>query len=210
MASAGSVSHPKASIRERFVDILNEAVPLKDLTVFEPGCGDGIFTEKLAAVAWRVGATDARFEQIKKTVDRCGYLANAKFMHISSGGDVEPFPDTGTDVIFHVGLLYHLKRPVEHLRKICDAAKVALFLDTHYATWDACNGRYLLPDGEAVLCQEQVEDPTAPRAGMEKFSRWLTKDRIIAELSKKFESVAVIDDRIERNGPRVTILAKRS
>lgn len=190
-----------AAIRDFFVDILNRDVPLKELTVYEPGCGDGVFTEKLVEFAKHVYASDAREEQCAAVRVRMADIFGEEFVtegHVTINTiDAETtFPAGGiVDVLFHVGLLYHLNNPVTHLTKIIAIARKAIFLDTHYT--------------KSAEPETRHEDTKLLREGIRPRSMWLPLPMITGILKKGGFDVKVIDDREERNGPRVTLLATR-
>lgn len=190
-----------AAIREFFVDILNQRIPLKDLTVYEPGCGDGVFTERLVEFAKYVYASDAREEQCAAVRVRMAEVFGEEYVTGGHFGievvDSEVFfpPGGAVDVLFHVGLLYHLNDPVNHLTKLIEPVRKAVFLDTHYTKSD--------------LPETRHEDVKLLREGIRPRSQWLPLPMIIQILEKGGFKVEVIDDRTERNGPRVTLLATR-
>lgn len=177
--------------RNNFVQVLNDRVPLKDLAVLELGCGDGVFTQQLAKVAKYVHASDARSEQVNKAVNRCNGITNILFSQL----DVEekPLPALSFDVVFHVGLLYHLSSPLIHLDNACGAARKAIFLDTHYTS--------------NPVSTRREEHPEWPREGVCKVSVWYPLAAICGMLQTHFGDISLLYDRLERNGPRATILA---
>ena len=180
------------TVRERFVEILNDRIPLKDLRVFEPGCGDGVFTEQLALVAKTVMAVDGRAENLRKASAKTHHLLNVQL----DQGDVESTNfQREYDVVFHVGLLYHLADPVAHLKQMFRIARRAVFLDTHHA-----------PRGASTSRHENVK---MPREGMRPISVWLPLNEIIAIAGECGFLVEIVNQREERNGPRATLLCTR-
>jgi SAM-dependent methyltransferase len=94
------------------------------------------------------------------------------------------------DLIVHVGLLYHLSDPQSHLRLLPRIAP-RLLLDTHYS----------------VRKEVHSERTDQLRAGLRPQSQWLTKEVILYTLNQGYDHIDLINDRLERNGLRLTIAA---
>lgn len=180
-------------------------------TVLEVGCCEGIHTLQLAAVARHVTALDVRPKNIVCTLTRLFVhdiknvtikLADARFLDAKEGH---------YDVLFHVGVLYHLMDPVEHLFAIRDLAD-SLVLDTHVTHADTNFPRDDIRHGNktyrAHLYREGGWDDVF--SGVEPASRWLDQDALVEVLRDAgYASVEVVQERAERNGPRVCIVAHR-
>jgi len=150
-------------------------------------------------------AIDARPEQIRATQKSCAGLLNIIFRV----ADVEKSEFAIAEAVFHVGLLYHLLDPVAHLKKLCGVESVqAIFLDTHFAPAEQCERTYQSSTGALVQCSERAELVVMPRSGVNATSRWLSIDTIMSLLGETFKGVFILERRIERNGPRATIMAK--
>jgi hypothetical protein len=115
------------------------------------------------------------------------------------------------DIAFHVGVLYHLPDPVMHLARVAEIS-TDLLLDTHYA--DAIMA---FPEAELAWGSQTYRGKVWPEAGwnnafagVEPTAVWLYQQdlvRLLRDLG--YEAVEVLDDRHERNGPRLTLLARQ-
>src|SRR5262249_29156704 len=129
--------------------------------------------------------------------------------------DVRDLDDTigKFDILFHAGLLYHLKNPLEHLYLMRTVAPV-LVLDTHYGTEDVerlekTSTTFEGETYEAYIYREHywTEDPLS---GMEENSLWLSRDGIFHALERfGFEVVCAFDEP-NHLGPRIAVVARRS
>jgi hypothetical protein len=116
------------------------------------------------------------------------------------------------DVLFHVGVLYHLTEPAEHLHRIAELGP-DLVLDTHYCNDDTpfprSDVRHAGRTYKAFVYREGGWGEAF--SGVEPTARWLHLDALLqAVRDAGFRSVEVIDDRAERNGPRMTLLARKA
>jgi SAM-dependent methyltransferase len=103
-------------------------------TVLDVGCREGGFALEFARAGYRVTGLEAR----PSNVARCEMVAEAAGMeHLSFVcDDARNIGAHGEfDAVFHCGLLYHLDRPVEHLREVGAVTRRLLILNTHYADW---------------------------------------------------------------------------
>jgi len=180
-------------------------------TVLEVGCCEGIHTVQLAAVAKHVTALDVRAKNVLCTLARLFVhdihnvtvrLHDARQLSSAS----EHF-----DVLFHVGVLYHLMDPVEHLFAVRDLAD-NLVLDTHVTHDDTNFPRDDIHyQGQTYRAHVYREGGWADVfSGVEPASRWLHQDALVQVLRDAgYASVDVVGERLERNGPRVCIVARR-
>jgi SAM-dependent methyltransferase len=203
----GKRSAPGA-IPDSRIRLLNRRVPLKGLKVLEVGCFEGIHTTGLRLYCDDVTAIDARPQNVLKTLARLSWHGtSAKVFQMDAERIDESFPSF--DLIFHFGVLYHLRQPVQHLKNLAAICQ-RLFLDTHIAD-----------EGEG-FCDIEVEAQIYrgaykkeggwrdPFSGLHTTSLWLTHESLIAALSAAgFGSVEILQQRPERNGPRVLLLAQR-
>jgi tRNA (mo5U34)-methyltransferase len=190
---------------------LDQRIPLRDSVVLELGCFEGLHTVALAARAKHVLATDARIENLAKTLVRCwafGYAPTVFRWNVeeSPPGHVE----IDCDVAHHVGVLYHLTDPVGHMRRLAPHVRRSIVLDTHVAS-DTDQLEDYPVDGEVLRVRRYREKGRHdPFSGMEDYSRWLLEDdlvRVLRDLG--FATVETAERRAERNGPRVLIHAER-
>lgn len=189
--------------------LLEERVGLKGKTVLEVGCFEGIHTIGLAQKGAMVTAFDSRIENVIKTMVRCGAFninANICYWNVEN-----PKPDyiKQYDIIHHVGVLYHLLKPIEHLEEICACAKQTLLLDTHVSSkQDMVSAQYR---GFKYRYSNYKEfGRESPFAGMEDTAKWIHPEDLLSYLKEiGFAEVDLVEERDERNGQRVLIIANR-
>jgi len=111
--------------------------------------------------------------------------------------------------VHHVGVLYHLLNPLEHLEEICLCAKQTLLLDTHVASTEALLTKEY--NGFKYRYYKYTEGGRAdPFSGMESYAKWIHVDDLIAYIKMLgFSDVELVEQRAERNGARVLIFANR-
>lgn len=207
-ASASKRSAPQQIPDYRIAD-LNSRIPLAGKEVLEVGCFEGIHTVALCQYGARVKAIDARVDNVVKTMVRTSFYGVAPRVFVrdldNPGADNS---DLGCDVCLHIGVLYHLVDPVRHLRDLGRRINEALLLDTHYTT---------TPDstyesgGSTFRYQRYREGGKAdPFSGMHDHAKWLRLEDLDAVLQELgFAKPQVLETRLERNGPRVLMLAEK-
>ncbi|WP_037072689.1 class I SAM-dependent methyltransferase [Rhizobium sp. PDO1-076] len=209
--SATKRNVPQAMPDARIVD-LDRRVPLRDLTVFEIGCFEGIHTTALAMRAKKVLACDSRIENVVKTIVRCSMYGTSP--HIFRWDAEEALPadvSLDCDVLHHVGVLYHLTDPVGHLKALLPHVRKAVMLDTQIAPEDAKSLTYETGGREYRYYHYREAGRDAPFAGMLDHAKWMFKDDLLATLREAgFDSIDVANFEIQRNGPRILIYATRS
>ncbi len=190
---------------------LDRRSPLAGCHVLELGCFEGIHTAALCERAERVTAVDGRIENVAKTLVRCGLLGHhPDCFHWDVETSIPSALPAEWDVLHHVGVLYHLAEPVEHLQRLLPRIRRAVLLDTHVAT-----PADQLLDGEAAgfaYRYRHWEESTRanPFAGLRSHARWLLEsdlERIFADHG--FSRVEVAERRDERNGARICLYAVR-
>jgi len=211
VAWSGKRTEPQAVPDPRIV-LLDERLGLADKHVLEVGCFEGNHTVALCRFARRVTAVDARIGNVIKTIVRCAMFGACPTVFKC---DVEARPiDVGSleaDVVHHVGVLYHLRDPVTHLRDLGRLARVAVMLDTHYALDGQATESYDA-GGRTYRYKRYLEYGLRdPFSGMHAHSKWLRLDDIVGVLAEVgLRDVPVVRTRDERNGPRVLLIARRS
>lgn len=198
------------AIPDRRIGLMNERFGLADKSVVEIGCFEGIHTIGLCLHAREVVAVDSRIDNVVKTIVRCGLYGHHPRVFQC---DVEATADLSVlaaDVMHHVGVLYHLRDPVRHLRAIPRHVAHGLMLDTHYALDAEATLSYEV-DGRSYRYRQYREFGVAdPFSGMYDHSKWLTLDSIQSILGEAgFPKFDVVETRAERNGPRVLLFAQR-
>jgi 2-polyprenyl-3-methyl-5-hydroxy-6-metoxy-1,4-benzoquinol methylase len=188
---------------------LHERVDLSAKSVLEVGCFEGVHTSALCSYARQVTAVDSRVENVVKTIVRTAFLGHRPTVFKC---DLEKASDAALlephDVIHHVGVFYHLKDPVTHLRQISRLARVGMLLDTHHAQDPA---ESYTVDGRAYRYQRYGEfGKRDVFSGMHDHSKWLRLEDIRTLLAEGgLGKIEMLSDRVEKNGPRFTLWAAR-
>lgn len=198
-------------IPDRRIELLNEKVNLSDKTVLEVGCFEGIHTVGLAQLAKTVKACDSRVTNVVKTAVRCAmFQVHPTIFLWDLEKDFPPDQNLDCDVLFHIGVLYHLLDPFDHLARILPFVHNGLLLDTHYATPEMVSDAYE-SGGISYRCYDYTEHGyTDPFSGMSALSRWVLLDDIIEFLSKSgMKEIEILEERQERNGPRMLLYATK-
>ena len=195
-----------AAIPDKRIRRLHKMLNLKNKRVLEIGCFEGIHTVGLRQFCEDVTAIDVRPQNVLKTMTRLSWHGVSAHVHQFDAELITPdFPSF--DVIYHIGVLYHLTNPIEHLlnlSKICQH----LYLDTHVAAPEKANVT-LEVAGHTYRAAKHREGGWAdPFSGKDSYAVWLTCESLLDALSQAgFAEVQVLEKRAERNGPRVLILA---
>jgi tRNA (mo5U34)-methyltransferase len=210
LAWEGKRSDPQV-VPDRRVLLADERFDLADKHVLEVGCFEGIHTVALCERAASVTAIDARIENVVKTIVRCAFFGCHPAV-LKCNVEERPLEldRLRADVVYHVGVLYHLQDPVRHLRDLAEVARAGLLLDTHYAEEGQATETYEV-DGEPYRYYRFREGGDADCfSGVYAHSRWLLLEDIVRTLGKAgFEPVDIVERRSERNGPRALLLAGR-
>lgn len=191
---------------------LNDRISLKDKTVLEIGCFEGIHTISLCQLGAHVIAIDSRMENVVKTMVRCGFF-NVKPTVFQC--DVEAWNIDTTllqaDVCHHIGVLYHLKDPIAHLKKLSALISQGIFLDTHIASPTDTLDTYTSEGKEYQYKKYKEGGLKDVFSGMYDHAKWLLLSDLTALLKEcGFSHVELIEERAERNGPRVLLFARKN
>lgn len=187
-----------------------------DLTgrhVLELGCFEGIHTLGLILLGARVTAVDGRVENVIKTLARLwAYGRSASVIAWDLEEAPPPHLPAEWDVLHHIGVLYHLSNPVEHLDAVLPRTRGAALLDTHVAAGpEEAKASYEV--GGQMFRYRHKREPDAgesPFAGMRDHSKYLLLEDLVERFRHHgFSRVEVVEDRLERKGRRVTIWAFR-
>ena len=189
--------------------LMNQAFNLPGKSVLEVGCFEGIHTTALAQCGATVHAIDSRIENVVKTIVRCnllGFSPTVSVCDLESSADVSRLPKS--DIVHHVGVLYHLKDPVAHLHQLTNLASHGLLLDTHYATPERATSTYSAQGQEYKYHQYKEKGRDEVFSGMYDHAKWLLLDDIKKILSRiGFSDIQIVKEATQRNGPRVTLIA---
>ncbi len=189
-----------------------------DSRVLEVGCFEGHYASTLAMFCGQVYAFDSRIENVLKTLVRTWALGldrkvvcDVLDIETTSVADFYRQRQVASfDLIYHRGVLYHLGDPVGHLADIAPLAKV-LYLSTQYAADEQANEVMETPHGKFnVFSYREKTIDFGPFSGMVPKAYWLRKDQMLALLtSLGFTEIEVTCDEQERNGRRITLIAKK-
>lgn len=188
-------------------------IPLKDQHVFEVGCFEGIHTISCLLFGAKVTGVDGRMENVLKTLARLWvYEKSAEILLWDVERDPPSFIPPAWDILHHIGVLYHLTNPVEHLHTVLPRTGKAVLLDTHVASESSIATERYTVGVRAYRYQHYREKDVRvnPFAGMLDHAKWLYVEDLLAICQEHgFKDVRTIEDRAERNGRRVTIWAFR-
>jgi 2-polyprenyl-3-methyl-5-hydroxy-6-metoxy-1,4-benzoquinol methylase len=198
-------------VPDRRILLLNQRFALADKHVLEVGCFEGVHTVGLAKYAKKVTAVDGRIENVVKTIVRASLYGchPTVFEH-----DLEQAPARydllQADVLHHVGVLYHLSNPVEHLLAIGRYIRLGVMLDTHYALDHEAQSSYSVNGRKFPYKLFHERGRRDVFSGLHPHSKWLQLE-VITDLLREtgFGEVEVVETRTERNGPRVLLFARR-
>lgn len=201
------------TISDKRIVLMDKYFSLADKHVLELGCFEGIHTIGLSKYANRVTAVDARIENIVKTIVRCslfGFHPTAFKLNIEE--DLSEYLNLiSADVMHHVGVFYHLKDPVKHLLELSKYIHQGIMLDTHYALDEQAEDIYEHNGKKYYYKKHREEGYTDVFSGMYEYSKWLKLDDIVSLLKEAgFDNVDIVEQRNERNGPRVLLMAQKS
>jgi hypothetical protein len=215
------VGHPWTSNKRSSVSPLidsrlmafDQQLPLKGLHVLEAGCFEGIHTIGCAALGARVTAFDGRIENVVKTMARLwAYkLSCTLFLWNAEKSPPSDLPSSW-DVLHHIGVLYHLSNPVQHLEILLPRTRVGVLLDSHVASGDSDALEQMQVRGRTYryVRYAEVHRDASPFAGLENHGKWLHLDDLLGLLARHgFADAKVVSEKTERNGRRVTIFCFR-
>jgi tRNA (mo5U34)-methyltransferase len=115
----------------------------------------------------------------------------------------------GCDVLHHNGVLYHLKDPVRHLRRLLGRTGRALLLDTHVARENEATAEYVVDSRSFAVKRFQEGGMANPFSGAYDHALWLRLEDLRQEILDAGFRVDVEEQRDERHGSRVLFLASR-
>ena len=211
-AWTGKREEPQA-IPDRRIVLMDERFGLAGRHVLEIGCFEGVHTIALSQRAARVTAVDARLDNVVKTIVRCAFHGchpDVFTCDIEAPGAGAELAGLHADFVHHVGVLYHLKDPIGHVRDLGRIAGRGVMLDTHVAPPGQATDEVVV-DGETFRYMRYGEHGRDEVfSGMYDHAKWFPLDTLVSLLREAgFADVEVVEERAERNGPRVLILAAR-
>jgi tRNA (mo5U34)-methyltransferase len=209
----GKPSRNKREGEEKIPDsrivLLDRLIKLAGKSVLEVGCFEGIHTIGLRQFTDHVTAVDVRPVNVFKTLARLSlYGADAK-VYVADCENLDA--SFGTfDVIFHIGVLYHLVDPVGHIAKI-GALAPTLYIDTHVGGPNDTYTKEKIGEAEYSVLRTLEGGWKDPFSGAQKTAKRLSLDSLALALTNAgYTAQRLLQYRRERNGPRVLILASRT
>lgn len=205
-AGPGKREEPQPIPDPRII-LMDERFGLENRTVLEVGCFEGVHTVGLCKRGAAVIAVDSRPENVAKTIVRTGlYGCNPRIV-VRNLEEPDALEGLEADIAHHVGVLYHLQDPVSHLLRL-GAVVEGIMLDTHVAA--EAEDSYQVAAETYAFAHFAEGGRADPFSGMRSSAKWLTLDALMAALSRGgFDTIEMIEERQERNGPRVLLFATR-
>jgi tRNA (mo5U34)-methyltransferase len=198
-------------IPDRRVLLINDRFDLSDKHVLEIGCFEGIHTIGLSKFSKKITAVDARIENVVKTLIRCAFFGCQPTV-FKCNVEERPLPIglLSADLGYHVGVLYHLRDPVQHLLDLGSFIRRGLLLDTHYALEHEVKRAYEVNGRVYHFMQYREAGYEEVFAGIYDHAKWLTLVDIVELLRMAgFQNVDIVETRRERNGMRALLIAER-
>lgn len=209
-AWAGKRTVPE-NIPDPRIQLMHDYFDLSDKVVLEVGCFEGVHTIGIGDFAKAVIAIDARIENVVKTIVRCA--AYGRHPSVSLYNIETQPPDVtrlNADVMHHMGVLYHLKNPVEHLLSVGSYIRTGITLDTHYCSPDQAGSTYEHGERRYRYKKFRESGHRDPFSGVYDHAKWLLLDDIVGLLAESgFADCRIVETRAERFGPRVLLFARR-
>jgi SAM-dependent methyltransferase len=174
--------------------------------ILELGSLEGAHTLRLAALPGveLVLGLEGRAESVKRArfVQRCVGVRNVEFRHVNLE-EFRPSTCGRFDVVFCVGLLYHLPEPWRLLADL-PAAAPAILLSTHYAPDEKTDCERSGYPG-AIYGEKGMRDPLS---GLSAESFWPTRDALLAMVrAAGYSRIEVCRDDMHGHGPLLTLAA---
>jgi tRNA (mo5U34)-methyltransferase len=207
MAWSGKRESPQP-VPDPRIAMLDGRIGLAGKHVLEVGCFEGIHTAALCLRAACVTAVDARVDNIAKTAVRCAmfHCSPRVVLHNVEDG----MNGFDCDVVHHVGVLYHLRDPVAHLYELGAIARCAIMLDTHFAKESEALESYASRGRTWKFRRHREGGPGDPFSGVFDHAKWLELSAIETILRDcGFGKLTRIEERAERHGPRILLLAEK-
>lgn len=205
----GSLTRSKRNtpevIPDRRVVRLHETLNLEGKSVCEVGCLEGAHTLSFLEYTDDVTAFDVRPKNVMNTLMRLSVMGKKANVFVAEAENVSL--KRRFDVMFHCGVLYHLKDPVKHMRSLTMAAEYIL-LDTHIARKEHSTTLPLW--GEKYSGHFIPEDNWhSPFAGKDENAVWLSEESLRSLIDESgFDIHEEWEHRKEKNGERICWLLK--
>lgn len=209
----GSLTSSKRTTPETIPDyrvkILNDLITLSDKSVLEIGCFEGAHTLSLLQYTDNVTAIDVRPKNVINTIIRVSLFGKYPKVLVYNTEDLNKNSFGFFDLIFHCGVLYHLKDPAAHLANLSEVCNFIL-LDTHVCLDSQINYDYSFNNKIYKAFKYGEGGWSDPFSGKDTYAVWLSKKDLQEVLeSCGFRIHTNIEERIERNGTRICWLLER-
>jgi hypothetical protein len=209
-----------ATFPDPLVNKLNSKISLKNFNILEVGCFEGHHTASLGVFSKSVVAFDGRLENVIKTLVHCWLMGidqqvRVECIDIEKYNIYETFLNLGItkkfDLIHHRGVLYHISDPCKHLSDLAKLTDKHIYLHTQVATSEQAQDKYQTEFGEiTAFFYREPKVGFSPFSGLTTQAVWLTKKNLCEFLNLLgFRTIDILDERLERNGMRLELLASR-
>lgn len=179
---------------------LDDLVGLNGKRVTELGCLEGKHSIILSSLGADVLGVDVRPVNLAKSHLRASLYGHQISTYLCDLDNLEFLEADGVknllscDVLVHIGVLYHLTNPSEHLRQMVRLSRKAILLDTHVSDRPIAVNEFGFTD---------IYSGISPK------SLWITLKEIAEILEESDFECVLLDKRQELNGDRITIVAQR-
>lgn len=185
------------------VKLLDNLIGLANKSVLEVGCFEGAHTLSLLQYTDSVVAIDIRPKNVINTIIRTSLFGKTPKVFVYNTEDISQKNFQFFNLIFHCGVLYHLKDPAVHLKNL-EGLCNHMLLDTHVCSEDQTNYIYTFNSKNYRAYRYTEGGWSDPFSGKDDHAVWLTKNDLIEVLSIcGFKIHTDIEERKERNGTRV-------
>lgn len=197
-------------IPDRRVLMMDERFGLMGRSVLEAGCFEGVHTIALCRAGADVIAVDARPANLVKTLTRCAlYDVWPRVLPCDLDGPSLP-KFIEADLAHHVGVLYHLRHPVEHLLALGSRIRDGMMIDTHVAVPEQATEKVTIAGQRFRVHRYREHGLGDAFSGVHAEATWLLVEDLVSVLQETgFGRVEVAETREERNGHRVLVFAER-
>ena len=205
---------------DKVVVKLAKSLDLRDMSVLELGCYEGHHSISLAQFANSVTAIDGRMENVLKTLVRV-WAANMEkkittnLIDLEKGNLKANLKASGLndkfDLIYHRGVLYHLSDPISNLFQCAEVSNKFLYLHTQIASDSSVtNSIDYLGEKYEYFQYKEPKVEFSPFSGICDYAIWLSKPSLLQALKNAgFNKVTIISEIVERNGPRIELIAEK-
>lgn len=195
--------------KDLWLELFKQIPDLKMKSVLEVGCNEGFYSVRLDKLCAHVTALDIRPKNIiASLITNFIHETNVDFK-LFDLNDFQHYP-VKHDIIYHCGVLYHIKNPIEHLRAVAEKCET-LFLS---------NRCFSTEGSRPYLGTEEIEGYTLHKVkeykyshvygGVTEYSCWIDpKDMENILHYVGFSKVECIFNRVQNGYSRVVYVATK-